>query len=115
MGEYPDMIFVLVLCLAMGVALSFFFCYHASLVYRNQTTNEINKLSDLQYRLEKNLEEHQKLLHDLEHKQATEAEIKQEEQRVAETTKKISKIETHFYDHGLRQNLREIFNPHHDN
>ena len=63
--KYPDLLFVLVLCLAMGVALTSFFIFHLTLVAKNQTANESNKQSDILHLCEKALERNTQLLAEL--------------------------------------------------
>lgn len=111
MGSFPDLMFVLVLCLAMGIALSFFFCYHLSLIYKNQTTNEMNKISDMQYHLENELEEHSKKLHDLGTRDGIEKEAAVLKKNIEDTQKKIEKLKENPYDRGFRNNVMEVLCP----
>ena len=85
--NYPDMLFVLVLCIAMGIALGFFFLFHVTMVATNQTTNESNKQSDALYRYERQInmrkstlkmlleDEEDKLIEDTNNKESNKKEV----------------------------------------
>ena len=104
-GNYPDMMFVLVLCLAMGIALSFFFVYHLSLVVKNETTNESNKVSDLMYNLSKDLDAKKEALdHKPEDKEKIEKDIKELEE-------KIKQLDKNYYSKGVKNNIMEVLFP----
>ena len=104
--------FVMILCLAMGVALTFFFFYHCTLVYKNRTTNEMNKISEMQYVLEEKLEGEKKKMLDLEKSgDAAEKEISDLESEVKETERRLGKLKENFYDKGTKNNILEVLFP----
>ena len=81
------MLFVLVLCIAMGIALGIFFLFHVTMVATNQTTNESNKQSDALYRYERQInmrkstlkmlleDEEDKLIEDTNNKESNKKEV----------------------------------------
>ena len=54
-NKYAPLIFVVVLCISMAIALPLFSIYHCKLAYYNQTTNETIKTSDLKDMYKKNM------------------------------------------------------------
>ena len=103
--NYPDLLFVLVLCGCMSIALPLFLLYHLSMLFQNQTANESRKISQIKLKWTREL--YQKKLN---LKRSNDARS-QTERDIKELEGKLKEIDKNFYDKGIKQNTIEVLFP----
>ncbi|KAL4485337.1 hypothetical protein ABPG72_008513 [Tetrahymena utriculariae] len=100
-------VFIIILCIIMGITLTLFLLYHFSMVKDNMTTNERIKRSDFISFLEK---ETKKMEKDIDEPDQTAENKLEKQQKLKKYKRDLELLKKWFPTKGFKQNLRDIWN-----